>query len=177
MTNNLVIKAGRSAFQAISPTYNSDWIAGEPKTRKVNSNLLSELWQETFPALQGLHGNFDPENAFDPMYLRAPGNNVVKNNYFFFDKSYRTWLPSQQYKSTRLMDVEDAYFLMSEIEDISPENNRVTVYNSKRNKTPVTISEALEIAKVACGTVMTSEQLNEVGLIGADYDIGNMLVE
>lgn len=177
MTNNLIIKAGRSAFQAISPTYNSDWIASVPKTRKVNAKLLSELWQKTFPVLKGIHGNFDPENAFDPMYLRAPGNNVVKDNYFFFDKSYRTWLPSQQYKSTRLMDVEDAYFLMSEIEDISPENNRVTVYNSKRNKNPITVAMALEIAKEACGTVMTPEQLEKVGQIGADYGIGDIIVE
>lgn len=177
MTNNLIIKAGRSAFQAISPTYNSDWIAGVPKTRKVNAKLLSELWQKTFPVLKGIHGNFDPENAFDPMYLRAPGNNVVKDNYFFFDKSYRTWLPSQQYKSTRLMDVEDAYFLMSEIEDISTENNRVTVYNSKRNKNPITVAMALEIAKEACGTVMTPEQLEKVGQIGVDYGIGDIIVE
>ena len=177
MTNNLIIKAGRSAFQAISPTYNSDWLAGEPKTRKVNAKLQSELWQETFPELKGIHGSFDPENAFDPMYLRAPGNNVVKDNYFFFDKSYRTWLPSQQYKSTKLMDVEDAYFLMSEIEDISVENGRVTVYNSKRNKTPITIAEALETANAACGTVMTPEQLAEVGLIGVEHGIGDILVE
>ncbi|MBE6626434.1 MAG: right-handed parallel beta-helix repeat-containing protein [Ruminococcaceae bacterium] len=177
MTNNLIIKAGRSAFQAISPTYNSDWLAGEPKNRKVNAKLQSELWQETFPELKGIHGSFDPENAFDPMYLRAPGNNVVKDNYFFFDKSYRTWLPSQQYKSTKLMDVEDAYFLMSEIEDISVENGRVTVYNSKRNKTPITIAEALETANAACGTVMTPEQLAEVGLIGVEHGIGDIFVE
>jgi len=111
------------------------------------------------------------------MYLRAPGNNVVKDNYFFFDKSYRTWLPSQQYKSTKLMDVEDAYFLMSEIEDISVENGRVTVYNSKRNKTPITIAEALETANAACGTVMTPEQLAEVGLIGVEHGIGDIFVE
>ena len=75
------------------------------------------------------------------------------------------------------MDVEDAYFLMSEIEDISPENNRVTVYNSKRNKNPIIVAMALEIAKEACGTVMTPEQLEEVGQIGADYGIGDIIVE
>ena len=39
------------------------------------------------------------------------------------------------------------------------------------------ISEALAIANEAVGTVMTEEQLNEVGRIGVDHGIGAVTVE
>ena len=177
VTNNLVIKAGRTAFQSICTTFTQDWMAEKPKERKVNDYLQSELWQTAFPELKGIHGKYDPENPYDPMYIKAPANNVIKDNYFFYDKTYRTWLPNQQYMAQRMMDIEAPYYEVSEIEVISEEANRLTTYISKRNKNPITIAEALAIANEACGTVMTEEQLNEVGRIGVEYSIGDIMVQ
>lgn len=177
VTNNLIIKAGRTAFQSICTTFTQDWMAEKPKERKVNDCLLSDIWQNAFPELKGIHGKYDPENPYDPMYIKAPANNVIKDNYFFYDKTYRTWLPDQQHMVQRMMDIEGPYYEVSEIEVISAEANRLTTYISKRNKNPITIAEALVIANEACGTVMTDEQLNEVGRIGVEYNIGDILVQ
>ncbi len=177
VTNNLVIKAGRSMFQAISPTFNEDIVNGVVKERKVKDYLLSDIWQSSFPELQGIHGKYDPDNYADPMYILAPANNVVKNNYYFNDKGYSTWLDSQQHKLGVLTDIEGSYYELSEIEEISAANNNLSTYNSRRNSNPITIAEALAIANEAVGTVMTEEQLNEVGRIGVEHNIGDIIVE
>jgi len=177
VTNNLIIKAGRSMFQAISPTFNEDIVNGVVKERKVNDYLLSDIWQSSFPELVGIHGRYDPDNYTDRMYIKAPANNVVKDNYYFRDKGYSTWLESQKHKLGAITDVEGSYYELSEIEEISEANNNISTYNSKRNKNPITISEALAIANEAVGTVMTEEQLNEVGRIGVDHGIGAVTVE
>jgi len=177
VTNNLVIKAGRTAFQSICGAYHTDIIDGVVKEKKVPEYMLSDIWQETFPELKGIHGRFDPENHLDRMYIIAPANNVVKNNYYFYDKGYDTWIDSQKHMIGRLMDVESGYYGVSEIEEFSAENGNLTTYNSKRNKNPITIAEALEIANAAVGTVMTPEQLAEVGRIGVDHGIEDILVQ
>ena len=177
VTNNLVIKAGRTAFQSICGAYHTDIIDGVVKEKKVPEYMLSDIWQETFPELKGIHGRFDPENHLDRMYIIAPANNVVKDNYYFYDKGYDTWIDSQKHMIGRLMDVEAGYFGVSEIQEISSANGNLTTYNSKRNKNPITIAEALAIANEAVGTVMTEEQLGEIGRIGVEYDLGSILVQ
>ncbi len=177
VTNNLVIKAGRTAFQAICGEYHTDIIEGVVKEKKVTAYMLSETWQTAFPELKGLHGRFNPDNHLDRMYIIAPANNVVKDNYYFNDKGYDTWLDSQQHMVGKLMDVENGYYGVSEIEEISAANGNLTTYNSRRNNNPITIAEALTIANEAVGTVMTHEQLDEIGRIGVEYDLGAILVD
>ena len=176
--NNLIIKAGRFVLGGICTDYANDFIAGVPTTRKVAAVLLSETWQEAFPQIVGMHGNFDPENPYDPMYVMAPANNIVKDNYAFFDRAYRTMrTQGSTYKIDNILDFESFYYDFCEIEEPSVQNGTLTYYNSKRNKNPITIGEALDVANEAVGTVMTPEQLEEVGRIGVDHGIAGILVE
>ncbi|MBE6617928.1 MAG: right-handed parallel beta-helix repeat-containing protein [Ruminococcaceae bacterium] len=178
--HNLCIKPGREGIEMNCPEYaqfyRDDWDRVPPA---VEDYLYSDVWQNTFPTLKGIHDNYDPENPDDPMFFYAPVGNKAYNNYLFHDKAYETYPPSQNYKQGSLNDIEDHVerFSGEDIETFALEHGNVTSYSSRRNKNPITISEALKIANDAVGTIMTEEQLNEVGRIGVDHGIGNMLVE
>ncbi len=176
--NNLCIKPGRTAHEGICRPIAEDVNANTPTEREVDAHLLSDIWQSTFPELNGINGTFTPDGyKFNPMYIGAPANNTYTNNYLFMDRAFNTWNEEAKHHLGKTTKVEEYFYLFSEIEEISAAKNNLTTYNSKRNNDPITISEALAIANEAVGTVMTEEQLNEVGRIGVDYGIGAMLIE
>lgn len=179
--NNLCIKPGREGYEANCPTFahfhRDDWDT-DPLT--VPEYLYSDIWQNAFPTLKGIHGNYDPDNHLDPSFYYAPANNYCYDNYLFLDKAYNTYNEGYKHWNGKTEYIEDevAWFCPEdEMYGFSDEIGNITRYTSKRNKNPITIGEALAIANEAVGTIMTPEQLEEVGRFGVDYDIDSILVE
>ncbi len=178
--HNLCIKSGREPFGYKSPEYAGFYNADVPAVAEdVEDYLFSEIWQTAFPTLKGIHKNYDPENRDDPMFFYAPVGNKTYNNYIIYDKAYETFPPEYDYKAGKTEWIENHVenFSGEDIEEFSFVLGNYEVYSSKRNKNPITIGEALEKANAAVGTIMTPEQLEEVGRIGVDHGIGDILVE
>ncbi|MBR5252257.1 MAG: right-handed parallel beta-helix repeat-containing protein [Clostridia bacterium] len=177
--HNLCIKPGREALvmNCEYTQFCADRWNGEPAI--VEDYLFSEIWVTAFPTLEGLHANWDPENPDDPTFFYAPVGNKAYNNYLVDDKAYETFPPLYDYKQNHVIDIEDHILTFSgeNIETFSYALGNFEVYSSKRNKNPQTIGQALEKANAAVGVIMTPEQLEEVGRIGVDHGIGDMLIE
>ncbi|MBE6617929.1 MAG: right-handed parallel beta-helix repeat-containing protein [Ruminococcaceae bacterium] len=181
--HNLCIKPGREGYEANCPQYaqfyTGDWYARlSPDT--MPDFMHSDIWLSTFPELIGVHDNYDPENPTDPTFYYAPVNTDCYNNYLFLDKAYNTYTKMYQHMKGTTEFIEEYvkwFNTGEELQGFSLTKGNLTTYTSLRNKNPITISEALAIANEAVGTVMTEEQLNEVGRIGVEYNIGDILVQ
>jgi len=177
--HNLCIKPGREGLEFNTPEYAGFYNDEVAAVANVESFLFSEIWQTAFPTLKGIHANYDPENPDDPMFFYAPVGNSVYKNYLIYDKAYETYPPDYDYKAGTFMEIEvhAEKFSGENIDGFAIQLGNLLQYSSKRNKDPLTIGEALEKANAAVGTIMTPEQLEEVGRIGVDHGIGDMLVE
>ena len=178
--NNLCIKPGREGLEFNCPEYagfHDDGVYA--KADDVDEYIFGETWTTAFPQLKGVHLNYDPENPDDPTFFYAPVGNSAYDNYLIYDKAYETYPPEYDYKRGSLIDIEDHCYEFSgdNIEGFSAQLGNLMTYSSKRNPNPITIGEALEIANEAVGTVMTPEQLEEVGRIGVDHGIGDIVIE
>ncbi len=165
--NNLVVRPGVAGYGAVCPDF-AMYLSGE-KTDEIElpDFLSSDIWLETFPQVKGLHGLFDPEDPYDRMFVMAPANNLVENNFLYIDKTYRLY--GDLYNTTKYSDFEDPYL---ELSDITVPADMVTLiqYSSKRSH--YTLDECLRTANEKVG-VMTEEQFNEIGRIGigiGDFD-------
>lgn len=169
--NNLLVKCGRYSLAAICPAYATCVANGVVKEYKANADMQSEIWQERFPELVGIHWRYDPENSEDPMFVKAPANNYVADNYYYFDKAYRTD-PNGAYV-TRTSDFESYYMTFSDITVPNTGDGTLQTYSSRRDT--VSLREALEAANEAVG-VMTFEQLESIGIEGkgiGNYEFGD----
>ena len=178
--NNLCIKPGREGYELNCPTIADDIRNNEKVVHDIPEFLLSDIWQEKFPELKGIHGTFDPETyESDPYFIYAPVNDMIYDNYLFLDKSYSNHLERFKNRAGNTQMIESGYLLFSEetIETFSQYGGNMTIYNSKRDKNHITLLEALNTANDSVGIIMTEEQLAMVGRAGIDYSIGEILVK
>ena len=164
--NNLVVRPGRFGYGGICYEYTSYLLGEKTKEAKVKDYLQSDLWLERFPQLKGLHGVFDPENPYDRMFIKAPANNVVKDNFLYFDKGYRTI--GADYNVTKMIDFESPYYDVSDMQVPDLKDGTIIQYSSKRSH--YTLDECLSTANEVVG-IMTEEQFNGIGRVG--IGIGN----
>ena len=123
---------------------------------KYNDN---EIWEKTFPQLYEY--NWDNHDENDPNYAGAPAGNVLKDNYFFFDKA--------NVKSIKLYghafqnDIPECVtrFSGENIVD-AVEGVNQTTYSSRR--TPITVRDAIE--KTSSITGITIEEFEKIGRTG-----------
>ncbi len=176
--HNLCIKPGREGLEFNTPEYSEYYNNNVYATANLPSYLFSDIWLEKYPTLKGVHNTYDPENPGDPMFYYAPVGHSAYNNYLVYDKAYETYPPMYDYMQGTVMYIENhaKTFSGDNIETFSAALGNYEQYSSKRNKNPQTIGDALAKANEAVGVIMTPEQLDEVGCIGVDYEIGNIII-
>ena len=169
--NNLIVRPGRMGLGGICYEYTQYLQGAKTNEAKIKNYLTSDLWIETFPQLKGLHGVYNPDNPNDRMFVKAPANNVVKDNFLYFDKAYRTI--GGTYNATNMFDFEYPYFAVSDITLPDAKDGTLIQYSSKRSH--YTLEECLATANEKVG-IMTDEQFMEIGRIGigiGDFDFDN----
>ncbi len=161
--NNLFISCGFYAYSLDARDYVDIKNAGVPATSSVPDILLSDIWQEAFPALRGLHGNFDPENPLDPMFEGTPGGNRFVDNYGFYDRMNRLTNYIGHYT---FLNYDDEIINAScEIFPINENNGNMKTYNSRRDGV-IYYADALAEAEAAGCPIMTTEEFNKIGRFG-----------
>ena len=159
VTNNLFISCGWGV--TLPATYwENTFLAGEgPATwsgQGLSGKENNEIWKKTFPQLFEL--NWDNPDENDPNYAGAPCNNVVKDNYFFFDKAnvrsfkwyghmFQNSIPDsvKRFSGETIVDAE--------------EGSNQTTYSSKRQ----TINVRDAIAETSPITGITVEEFDKIG--------------
>lgn len=162
--NNLFISCGFFAYSLDARDMTTYKSSDEAKTKTLNAYFTNEIWQEAFPELKGIHGNFNPANRFDPMFEGMPSNNRFVDNYGYFNRMNRITSYIGNY-TFLYYDDEIINQANCEIVPISTENGNMKTYNSRRD--PLIIyTDTLAVAEAAGYPIMTTEQFNEIGRIG-----------
>ncbi len=167
--NNLVVRPGQCGIGASCPDYAEIMRGNRDGHRTVPEFLLSEEWQEAFPKLRGIYGDFNYESEDNSMFINAPAGCASWDNYYYMDKAYRL-ASLRGGNSTTLFRIESYYKDYSDFILGDQQNGDLVMYSSKRSH--YTLKECLDAANEKYG-VMTYEQLGQIGRTGTgigDFD-------
>ncbi len=164
MHNNLLIGCGGWALSLDGREWAPYNNAGVDATMGIDDCYSNEIWLEAFPALQGVHGNFDADNPLDPLFEGAPAGNRFVDNYVIYDRANRHVTHNLE-SAVEFNNDDPIINATCEIEIPTQENGRMTQYNSRRDD-PIVYTEVLKDAEAAGCPIMTEEQLAEIGRIG-----------
>ena len=159
VTNNLFISCGWSVSM-VACYYQGTFVSGTEKTNAGGQGLFNldkkDAWKKAFPQLYTL--NWDKEDPDDPNFYGAPTNNILQNNYYYFDKAnmnsikwYGHMFPNDIHESVKK-------FSGNTIEE-AVEGVNMTTYTSKRQ--PITAADVIEETSKITG--ITMEEFNKIG--------------
>ena len=159
VTNNLFISCGFGVSFNATYWVNTFMLDADPIRWSAQGMWRftdNEIWKKTFPQLYAY--NWDNHDENDPNYAGAPAGNVLKDNYFFFDKGNNKSL--KLYGHLFQNDIAECVFRFSGENIVDAEEGvNQTTYSSKRE--PIDVRDA--IAKTSGITGITLEEFDKIG--------------
>ena len=165
VTNNLFISCGYGV--SMECCYyggifaNNGFGGGGGKSNQGFSGMENNtVWQKAFPILYKLKWEDSDRDPDDPLYYVAPAGNVLKDNYFYFDKANVKSMASYGHLFQNVINEAVYKFSGENIVDAEEGVNQTT-YTSKR--TPITARDVIEETSKVTG--ITMEEFLKIGRI------------